>query len=137
MTYTPHGKHLIAGDWVKTETRFTSDPAHGPSHEFCMGTVEMVNAACEAAEDAFWDYGYSSRETRAKFLETIADEIEARGEAITEIGTQESGLPEARLNGERGRTTGQLRMFAEHMQLRNTLIRDVDQFLHSTLKYTH
>ncbi|WP_274963603.1 aldehyde dehydrogenase (NADP(+)) [Thioclava electrotropha] len=129
MTYTPHGKHLIAGDWVKTETRFTSDPAHGPSHEFCMGTVEMVNAACEAAEDAFWDYGYSSRETRAKFLETIADEIEARGEAITEIGTQESGLPEARLNGERGRTTGQLRMFAEHIRKGDYLDRRHDKAL--------
>ncbi|OOY05625.1 aldehyde dehydrogenase (NADP(+)) [Thioclava sp. F28-4] len=129
MTYTPHGKHLIAGDWVKTETRFTSDPAHGPSHEFCMGTVEMVNAACEAAEDAFWDYGYSSRETRAKFLEMIADEIEARGEAITEIGTQESGLPEARLNGERGRTTGQLRMFAEHIRKGDYLDRRHDKAL--------
>ena len=129
MTYTPHGKHLIAGDWVKTETRFTSDPAHGPSHEFCMGTVEMVNAACEAAEDAFWDYGYSSRETRAKFLETIADEIEARGEAITEIGTQETGLPEARLNGERGRTVGQLRLFASHIRNGDYLDRRHDEAL--------
>lgn len=48
-------------------------------------------------------------------MNAIADEIEARGEAITEIGTQESGLPEARLQGERGRTVGQLRLFAEHI----------------------
>ncbi|KEP69424.1 2,5-dioxovalerate dehydrogenase [Thioclava dalianensis] len=129
MTFTPHGKHLIAGDWVGTDKTFASDPAHGPSHEFCAGTVEMVNAACAAAEEAFWDYGYTSRETRANFLETIADEIDARGEAITEIGTQESGLPEARLQGERGRTVGQLRLFAEHIRKGDYLDRRHDEAL--------
>ena len=49
------------------------------------------------------------------FLNTIADEIEARADDITAIGTQETGLPEARLQGERGRTTGQLRLFAEYI----------------------
>jgi NADP-dependent aldehyde dehydrogenase len=113
MTLT--GKHLIAGDWVMGETKFKSDPATGEANEFSVGTPAHVDAACEAAEEAFWDYGYSSRETRAKFLNAIADEIEARAEEITKIGVEESGLPEARLNGERGRTTGQLRLFAEHI----------------------
>ncbi|WP_102223468.1 aldehyde dehydrogenase (NADP(+)) [Acidimangrovimonas sediminis] len=116
MTFTPHGKSLIAGDWMASGTTFTSKPASGPAHDFSVGTVEMVNRACEAAEEAFWTYGYSSREERAKFLEAIADEIEARGADITEIGTQESGLPAGRLEGERGRTTGQLRMFADHIR---------------------
>ncbi|MDQ1899570.1 aldehyde dehydrogenase (NADP(+)) [Paracoccus sp. WLY502] len=116
MTFTPHGKHLIAGEWVGTEARFPNEPAFGPVHEFSMGTVELVNRAAQAAEEAFWSYGQASRETRAAFLDAIADEIEARAEAITEIGTQETGLPEARLNGERGRTTGQLRLFAEHIR---------------------
>ena len=109
------GKHLVAGDWVGSEARFTSSPAHGPSHDFDIGTPELVDQACKAAEEAFWSYGYSSREDRAKFLNAIADEIDARGEAITEIGTQETGLPEARLKGERGRTVGQLRLFASHI----------------------
>jgi len=109
------GKHLVAGNWVGSDTSFTSSPAHGPSHDFAVGTPDLVDRACQAAEEAFWSYGYSSREDRAKFLNTIADEIDARGEAITEIGTQETGLPEARLNGERGRTVGQLRLFAEHI----------------------
>lgn len=113
--FTPHGKHLIAGNWVAGETTFRSDPAHGPAHDFAVGTPGLVAQACEAAEQAFWIYGYSSREDRAAFLNAIADEIEARGDAITEIGTQETGLPEARLQGERGRTTGQLRLFAEHI----------------------
>ncbi|WP_037373112.1 aldehyde dehydrogenase family protein, partial [Salipiger mucosus] len=101
-TFTPHGKHLIAGDWVAGETTFESEPAHGPVHAFSVGTPDLVERAAKAAEEAFWSYGYSTREERAKFLDTIADEIEARGEQITEIGTQETGLPEARLQGERG-----------------------------------
>ncbi|MEO1025317.1 MAG: aldehyde dehydrogenase (NADP(+)) [Pseudomonadota bacterium] len=113
--FTPHGKHLIAGTWVAGETSFTSEPAHGPAHKYAVGTPELVDQACVAAEDAFWSFGYSSREARAAFLNAIADEIEARADAITEIGTQETGLPEARLQGERGRTTGQLRLFAEHI----------------------
>lgn len=116
MTFTPHGKHLIAGDWVGGAATFRSEPAHGPAHDFAVGTVDLVNRACEAAEDAFWSYGYSTRETRATFLDAIADEIEARAEAITLIGSQETGLPEARLQGERGRTVGQLRLFASHIR---------------------
>ena len=127
--FTPHGKHLIAGEWIGTESRFRSDPAHGPAHEFSSGTPDLVDRACQAAEAAFWDYGYSSREDRARFLDAIAEEIEARAAAITEIATQESGLPEARLQGERGRTTGQLRLFAEHIRKGDYLDRRVDPAL--------
>lgn len=115
MPFTPHGKHLIAGTWTASDTTFQSTPVHGASHAFGVGTVDMVNAACDAAESAFWSYGCSSREDRAAFLDTIADEIEARADAITQIGTEETGLPEARLQGERGRTVGQIRLFAAHI----------------------
>ena len=114
--FTPHGKHLIAGEWVGTDSRFASEPASGAAHSFSHGTVELVDQAAQAAEEAFWSYGYSSREARAAFLNAIADEIEARADEITQIGSQETGLPEARLQGERGRTTGQLRLFATHIQ---------------------
>lgn len=115
MTFTPHGKHLIAGNWLAGDDFFASQPAHGPSHGFSKGRISDVDAAAQAAEEAFWSYGYSTREERAAFLNAIADEIEARADAITEIGTQETGLPEARLQGERGRTSGQLRLFATHI----------------------
>ncbi|MBU3033120.1 aldehyde dehydrogenase (NADP(+)) [Tritonibacter mobilis] len=115
MSFAPHGKHLIAGDWIASEQTFMSEPANGEAHAFSIGTPLLVDQACRAAEDAFWSYGYSSRADRAAFLNAIADEIEARAEAITQIGTEETGLPEARLNGERGRTTGQLRLFADHI----------------------
>jgi len=115
MSYHPTGKHLIAGEWLASDASFSSTPASGPSHSFSVGTEAHVSAAVEAAEAAFESYGYSTRASRAAFLHAIADEIEARADAITEIGTQETGLPEARLQGERGRTMGQLRLFAEHI----------------------
>ncbi len=116
MSFTPHGRHLVAGEWVDSPSRFSSSPAHGPSHQFFAGTADLVDRACEAAEEAFPVYAATPREARAAFLEAIADEIEARAEAVTQIGTQETGLPEARLQGERGRTTGQLRLFAGHIR---------------------
>ncbi len=109
------GKHLIAGDWIGNDQTFASSPAHGPSHPFSVGTPAHVARACDAAEVAFPAYSAKSRKDRAAFLNRIADEIEARGAEITEIGTQETGLPAARLEGERGRTTMQLRLFATHI----------------------
>ena len=73
--FTPHGKHLIAGAWVAGDTTFASEPAHGPVHQFSVGTPALVDEACRAAEEAFWTYGYTTREARAKFLHAIADEI--------------------------------------------------------------
>jgi 2,5-dioxopentanoate dehydrogenase len=129
MTFTPHGKHLIAGEWTGGPGTFMSDPAHGTAHAFAVGSEALVDQAAQAAEAAFWSYGWSTRETRAAFLRAIADQIEARAEAITEIGCQETGLPEARLNGERGRTTGQLRLFADHIQAGDYLDRRTDAAL--------
>ncbi|WP_136634839.1 aldehyde dehydrogenase (NADP(+)) [Pseudooceanicola onchidii] len=117
MTFTPQGKHLIAGHWVSGTDTFRSSPATGSGADYARGTEADVDRAVTAAEDAFWSYGYLSRDTRAAFLDAIADEIEARGADITAIGTAETGLPAARLEGERGRTTGQLRLFATHIRL--------------------
>lgn len=110
------GKHLIAGEWVAGEAKFQSSPAHGAALAFSVGTPAHVAAACEAAEAAFWSYSALTREARASFLDRIADEIEARGAEITAIGTSETGLPAARLEGERARTIGQLRLFAAHIR---------------------
>lgn len=115
-SFTPRGKHLIAGEWVGSAATFTSQPAEGPAHDYALGGAAEIDRAVKAAEAAFASYGYSSREERAAFLEAIAEEIEARGDRITEIGSRESGLPAARLEGERGRTSGQLRLFATHIR---------------------
>jgi NADP-dependent aldehyde dehydrogenase len=129
MSYVPHGKHLIAGNWVAANETFPSEPTNGEPFSFSRGTPEHVNKAVEAAEEAFATYGWLADEERAKFLETIADEIESRGADITALGTAETGLPEARLEGERGRTTGQLRFFAEHIRKGTYLDRRKDEAL--------
>ena len=118
------GKHLIAGQWVAGATTFQSSPATGKALTFSVGTPAHVAAAAMAAEAAFPSYSALTREQRAVFLEKIADEIEARGPEITAIGTSESGLPAARMEGERGRTTGQLRLFAAHIRKGDYLDRD-------------
>ncbi len=110
------GRHLIAGEWVAGAGTFRSSPWTGEGRDFAVGTPELVDRAARAAEDAFAAFAATSREERALFLERIADEIEARGPAITEVAHLESGLPTARMEGERGRTTGQLRLFAAHIR---------------------
>lgn len=76
------------------------------------GTTAEVDQACELAWAAFDRYRETSLEERATFLETIASEIEAIGEPLIERAAAESGLAQARIEGERGRTCGQLRLFA-------------------------
>lgn len=110
------GKHLIAGAWVDGGESFPNDPVEGEADRFPVGTPEHVDAACRAAEEAFASYGALSAPARAAFLRAIAGEIEAQGPEITAMGTRETGLPAARLEGERGRTTGQLRLFADHIE---------------------
>ncbi|KXS34717.1 MAG: NADP-dependent aldehyde dehydrogenase, partial [Halomonadaceae bacterium T82-2] len=79
---------------------------------YAGGTREDVDRACELAGAAFDSYRETSLEDRAVFLETIAEEIEALGDTLIERASDESGLPIPRIEGERGRTCGQLRLFA-------------------------
>lgn len=129
MTFIPHGDHLIAGKRVSSEARFSSAPATGEAFDYSAGSPDLVAQACAAAHAAFPGFAATSREDRAKLLETIADEIDARGEQITDIGSAETGLPAARLQGERGRTTGQLRLFASHILAGDYLDRRHDKAL--------
>lgn len=76
------------------------------------GSRAHVEQACELAEVAYGTYRETSLEARAAFLETIASEIEAIGSELIERAMAETGLPQARIEGERGRTCGQLRLFA-------------------------
>jgi len=93
---------------------------------FSMATKDDVEAAAAAAEAAFPIYSNLPREKRAAFLEAIAEEIDALGETLTERAMQESGLPHARLTGERGRTSGQLRLFAKELRLGEYLRARID-----------
>lgn len=80
---------------------------------FPVATAAEVDKAVAKAVAAFDVYKALPPETKAVFLETIAEEITALGDALIQRAMLETGLPEARLTGERGRTTGQLKLFAD------------------------
>ncbi len=79
---------------------------------FVSATSEEVEKTMALAASAFPVYSNLSGKKRAEFLRAIATEIEGAVEDIVERGQLETALPEARLRGETGRTTGQLRLFA-------------------------
>jgi len=90
------------------------NPATGEEIEpgYPVDDAAEVERACIAADAAFDAFRATAPDDRARFLEAIAANIEALGDALVERAMAESGLPQARLAGERGRTTGQLRLFA-------------------------
>lgn len=80
--------------------------------EFSVATEKEIDEAISKATTAFEIYKRTSFEQRAEFLDSIADEIMQLGDELIERAHLESGLPEARITGERGRTVGQLKIFA-------------------------
>ncbi|QFT84377.1 Alpha-ketoglutaric semialdehyde dehydrogenase [Halomonas sp. THAF12] len=114
---TLEGKQLIGQQAVLSDGTAIQavDPASGEtlSPGYPAGGQAEVEQACELAWAAFDAYRETGLEKRAAFLETVADEIEAIGDDLITRAMAESGLPRARLEGERGRTCGQLRLFAK------------------------
>ena len=88
-----------------------TNEAIGP--DFGLATPEDTDAACALAQQAFDTYRSTTPEQRAAFLEAIAQGILDIGPALIERAMAETGLPQVRLEGERGRTVGQLRLFAK------------------------
>ncbi|NND14814.1 MAG: aldehyde dehydrogenase (NADP(+)), partial [Eudoraea sp.] len=72
-----------------------------------------IEEAVRLAKEAFLTYRSMPGKKKALFLRAIADEMEALGDDLIQVYMTESGLPEGRAKGERGRTMGQLRMFAD------------------------
>tara|TARA_Y100001951_G_scaffold26268_1_gene20336 strand:+ start:22593 stop:24176 length:1584 start_codon:yes stop_codon:yes gene_type:complete len=82
-------------------------------YTFIQASAEEVDAAAQAAAAAYPLYRNLSAVRRAEFLEAIADEIDALGDDFVALVTRETALPAARIQGERGRTSGQMRLFAK------------------------
>lgn len=114
MTITGHA--LIGGQEVRGNAgSFQAfDPARRSAIEpaFHMVDAAQIDQACRLAEAAFDTFRNTSDERRAAFLEAVAAQILALGDKLIERAMTESGLPRARLEGERGRTVGQLKLFA-------------------------
>lgn len=83
---------------------------------FHIATSEEIDEAMNLATEAYKTYRNTSGKDKAKFLRAIADEILNLGDRLVERAMEESGLPKARITGERGRTIGQLRLFAKVLE---------------------
>ncbi len=76
-------------------------------------SIAEIDSAVVAAKAAFPIYRRISDSDRASFLQAISREIMALGDELIQSACAESNLPEARITGERGRTTGQIQAFAD------------------------
>jgi 2,5-dioxopentanoate dehydrogenase len=82
------------------------------SPAFFEATPQEIDNAIAKAEDAFPTFSGKSGKDRALFLERMADEILVLGNGLITRCSEETGLPETRIAGERARTMNQLRLFA-------------------------
>lgn len=78
-------------------------PEHGPTD---------VETAARLAAEAFPAFRATTPDVRAAFLESVAANIEASTAELWPTVQAETGLPLGRVQGETGRTVGQLRLFA-------------------------
>ncbi len=112
-----HGKNLIGSQLSSEggETFQAHDPSQGKAIDppFFMATEDEVERSIRQSSKAAAAYRRVSAEQRASFLDRVADEILELGDSLIERAHAETALPAARLTGERGRTVGQIRMFAQ------------------------
>lgn len=124
------GKNLIGNNFSASgnNTFQAVNPAtNAPLPEaFYNATDTEVYTAAQKAMTAFEIYKQIPAAGKATFLDAIADEILAMGDDLINRAMAESGLPAARLTGERGRTTGQLKMFAQLLREGNWVSACID-----------
>ncbi len=111
-----HGFSLIAGERGAPGGRTfrAVNPAGGAAlgPDFHEASLAEADRALELARKAQTPFAECAGETRAALLEAIAGGLEELGEALITRAGAETGLPAARLTGERARTCAQLRLFA-------------------------
>lgn len=110
------GQSYIAGQWVSPrgeEFQSFNPYENAPMFNFTSCGKSEVERAAKAARDAFRVMRNLDGNTIGQFLNAIADEIEALGDQLLEVADSETALGLVRLTGERGRTCGQLRSFAQ------------------------
>lgn len=80
---------------------------------YSAATATEVERAVKLAAEAFGVFAQMCGKERGAFLRRIADGLDAIKQELAERAHLETALPMPRLLGEVGRTTGQLRLFAE------------------------
>ena len=98
-------------------------------YDFYQATAQEVDRAACAAAAAYPAYKALSAERRAAFLDAIADELDALDDEFVALVCRETALPAARIAGERGRTSGQMRLFATVLRRGDFYAARIDQAL--------
>ena len=96
-------------------------------YDFYQATAQEVDRAACAAAAAYPAYKALSAERRAAFLDAIADELDALDDQFVALVCRETALPAARIAGERGRTSGQMRLFATVLRRGDFYAARIDQ----------
>ena len=96
-------------------------------YDFYQATAQEVDRAACAAAAAYPAYKRLSAERRAAFLDAIADELDALDDQFVALVCRETALPAARIAGERGRTSGQMRLFATVLRRGDFYAARIDQ----------
>ncbi len=104
--------NLVSAKGNKTYKTFNPELDKENNTVFTEATQEEINEAVALASEAFKRFRAVSGKRKAEFLNSIAEEILALDDELIKIYCSETGLPEGRAKGERGRTVGQLRSFA-------------------------
>ncbi len=104
----------------------TGEPLPGV---FFQATEAEVDAGAEAAAAAYPIFRALSAQQRAVFLDAIADELDALGDDFVAVVCRETALPAARIQGERARTSGQMRLFAKVLRRGDFYGARIDQAL--------
>ncbi|MDB6026719.1 MAG: aldH [Verrucomicrobiales bacterium] len=112
-----HGNNFIGEKLSATGTTTFSavNPASGETlaPKFSEATREEIDSAVALAAEAFETLSALPAEQIAAFLDQVAEELLRLGPDLIARAQAETGLPEARLLMERGRTVGQIKMFAD------------------------
>lgn len=127
------GYNFIAGQRsAQGQTMVYSIDAHTGERlpgAFYQATLDEVDAAVTAASAAFPLYRHLPAIRRAEFLEAIAEELDSLGDDFVALTCQETALPGARILGERARTSGQMRLFAQVLRRGDFYGARIDQAL--------
>jgi len=103
----------LSSKGTKTYKTFNPQLNIENEHVFTEATDQEINEAVTLASNAFKILQTISGKQKADFLNAIADEILDLDETLIQMYSSETGLPEGRAKGERGRTIFQLRSFAD------------------------
>jgi 2,5-dioxopentanoate dehydrogenase len=112
-----HGKNIIGYQYSSkgnyTFKSFSAAENQELKEDFYSATDEELNSAVDKAANAFFAYKLQSGKEKGKFLRLIAQNIEKLGDVLISRASAETGLPQQRILGERGRTINQIIAFAD------------------------